>query len=86
LTLKRWNGNHGKIYSKKNFDDKQVYILDCFDEFFDNLEDLWIFYDRKLIEFDDIYPTIEFYAQIMRHEEVRDIFESFMKKINLIIR
>ena len=69
---------NGLRISNLTFSPKEIFIRDCFNEFLDILEDIWIFISVDLITFEDTKPIVDYYVKIMA--ENITVYKSFMKE------
>lgn len=62
------------------FDNKQVYIRDCFDSLFNYIERIQHFIDIKLIDFEDVIFPINYYVLRIMYDQPYIIFKSYFRK------
>ena len=63
--------------SPSTFNDKEKYIRDCFDHFFEKMQIIEHYISIKLLEFDDIKYPFNYFAGKLRQK--REVVETFLK-------
>lgn len=62
------------------FDDKEVYIRDCFDSLFNYFERIQHFIDIKLIDFQDVVFPVDYYVFRIMYDQPYIIFKCYFRK------
>lgn len=67
----------------EGFDDKETFIRDCFDEFFDSIEDIEHYIIIHIIEFEDVKISLKYYIDIILNKpQFEKAVKDFMKAYN----